>query len=180
MKEAYRYSLTIAFLASLLAPQGLLAQREDDDFMPRVIRTGRSGYMGYRVEQGDTVYYDSMTPVWVFPKGHRSDRKELRKYYKLVYNFNKVYPYALLAKSMVRDVNDYIAENNLRRMKKEKYISQMQKQLFAVYEKPLRNMSISQGRLLLKLIDREVGKSSFNIIKDYKKNPQIKNIPIAV
>ena len=49
MKEAYRYSLTIAFLASLLAPQGLLAQREDDDFMPRVIRTGRSGYMGYRV-----------------------------------------------------------------------------------------------------------------------------------
>ena len=140
MKEAYRYSLTIAFLASLLAPQGLLAQREDDDFMPRVIRTGRSGYMGYRVEQGDTVYYDSMTPVWVFPKGHRSDRKELRKF----------------------------AENNLRRMKKEKYISQMQKQLFAVYEKPLRNMSISQGRLLLKLIDREVGKSSFSIIKDYK------------
>ncbi len=168
MKEAYRYSLTIAFLASLLAPQGLLAQREDDDFMPRVIRTGRSGYMGYRVEQGDTVYYDSMTPVWVFPKGHRGDRKELRKYYKLVYNFNKVYPYALLAKSMVRDVNDYIAENNLRRMKKEKYISKMQKQLFAVYEKPLRNMSISQGRLLLKLIDREVGKSSFSIIKDYK------------
>ena len=36
------------------------------------------------------------------------------------------------------------------------------------YEQPLKNMSISQGRLLIKLIDREIGKSSYKIIKDYK------------
>ena len=168
MRQTCKYPLILTLLAIFLAPGSLMAQRQDEEYMPRVIVNTRSGYMGYRVEKGDTVYYDSMTPVWVYPKGHKGDRKELRKYYKLVYNFNKVYPYALLAKSMVSDVNDYIAANDLRRLKKEKYISQMQKQLFAAYEKPLKNMSISQGRLLLKLIDREVGKSSFSIIKDYK------------
>jgi hypothetical protein len=44
----------------------------------------------------------------------------------------------------------------------------MQKQLFSAYEKPMKNMTISQGKLLIKLIDREIGKSSYLIIKDYK------------
>ena len=44
----------------------------------------------------------------------------------------------------------------------------MQKQLFEMYEKPLRNMTISQGKLLIKLIDREIGRSSYKIIRDYK------------
>ena len=44
----------------------------------------------------------------------------------------------------------------------------MQKELFNIYEEPLKKMSISQGRLLIKLIDREIGRSSFKIIKDYK------------
>ena len=40
--------------------------------------------------------------------------------------------------------------------------------LFEMYEKPLRNMTISQGKLLIKLIDREIGRSSYKIIRDYK------------
>ena len=44
----------------------------------------------------------------------------------------------------------------------------MQKELFRVFEEPLRNMTVSQGALLMKLIDREVGKTSFKIIRDYK------------
>ena len=47
----------------------------------------------YRVENGDTTFYDTIDPVWIFGHGKRSD-KDWRKYYKLVYNFAKVYPYA--------------------------------------------------------------------------------------
>ncbi len=129
---------------------------------------GRAGYLGYRVENGDTSYFDTIDPAWVFPRGYRGKKGDLKKYYRLVYNFNKVYPYALLAKDMTRQVDEHIAENGLRRRKKEKYINQMQKALFQAYEKPLKKMTISQGRLLIKLVDRETGKSSYSIIKDYK------------
>ena len=71
--------------------------------------------MGYRVEHGDTAYFDSIDPAWIFPKGYRGSKRDLRKYYRLVYNFNKVYPYALLAKDMESQVERHISENQLRR-----------------------------------------------------------------
>lgn len=161
-------SYIIAILAGVLTVTSLSAGNSRD--VPPGGPDGRkhSGYLGYRVEHGDTAYYDSIDPAWIFPKGYRGRKSDLRKYYRLVYNFNKVYPYALLAKDMSSQVDRHIAENSLRRRKKEKYISQMQKELFVAYEKPLRNMTISQGRLLIKLVDREIGKSSYSIIKDYK------------
>ncbi len=135
---------------------------------PDVKLQPNAGYMGYRVEAGDTVYFDTIDPVWVFPRGHRTRGSDMRKYYRLVYNFNKVYPYALAARDMSRRVDAYIADNALRRRKKDLYITSMQKELFRIFEKPLHNMSISQGKLLIRLVDREFGQSSYAIIKDYK------------
>lgn len=59
-------------------------------------------------------------------------------------------------------------ENDFGRRQKEKYVNRIQKELFEAFEEPMRSMTISQGQLLMKLIDREVGKSSFSIIKEYK------------
>ena len=155
------------FLAGMLTVTGVSAGQADD-VPPQTNGRGRSGYMGYRVEHGDTAYYDSIDPAWIFPKGYRGTKRDLKRYYRLVYNFNKVYPYALLAKDMESQADRHIAQNSLRRRKKEKYVNRLQKELLEAYEKPLRNMTISQGRLLIKLVDREIGKSSYSIIKDYK------------
>lgn len=164
MKHRYLIITALCLLAGLLTTN---AAAQEEEGMPQVTGRTGAGYMGYRVEKGDTVYYDSINPIWIFPRGRRGNG-DLKKYYRLVYNFNKVYPYALLARDLTKQVDDHIAGNSLRRRKKEKYINQMQKELFNIYEEPLKKMSISQGRLLIKLIDREIGKSSFKIIKDYK------------
>ena len=58
--------------------------------------------------------------------------------------------------------------DELGRRKREKYVNKVQKELFNAFEQPMRNMTVTQGQLLMKLVDREVGKSSFSIIKDYK------------
>lgn len=165
MNKTKPVSLLMIALACLLAAAPLAAQEEPE--APLSVRREGAAYMGYRVEKGDTVYYDSINPIWVFPRGRRG-KSDLKNYYRLVYNFNKVYPYALLAKDLTVQVDHHIAANSLRRRQKEKYIGQMQSELFEAYEKPLKSMSISQGRLLIKLIDREIGRSSYMIIKDYK------------
>ena len=127
----------------------------------------KSAYMMFAVENGDTVYFDSIDPVWVFAKGKKNST-DWRKYYRLVYNFARVYPYAKAAKRLDQIADSTIAAEGMGRLKKEKYVAGIQKQLFTDFEGALRGLTISQGAVLLKLIDRETSKSSYNIIKEYK------------
>ena len=164
MKRLISYAA--ALLAGLLTVTDIAAMADDTPQRPD--GKVRSGYMGYRVEHGDTSYFDSIDPAWIFPKGYKGNRRDLKKYYRLVYNFNKVYPYALLAKDMESQVDRHISENKLRRRKKEVYVNRLQKELLEAYEKPLRSMTISQGKLLIRLVDREIGKVPYSVIKEYK------------
>lgn len=122
----------------------------------------------YIVEGKDTIYVDNITPSKVYSRLPRQKGREWRKYYRLVHNFSKAYPYALVARKLVQEADSTIAADNLKRVKRDQYVNKVQKELFDVFESQMRNMTVSQGALLMKLIDREVGKSSFNIIKDYK------------
>lgn len=160
-------SYAICLITGLVTAIGTYAEGSAD-VPPNNDKKSRAGYLGYRVEHGDTAYYDSIDPAWIFPKGYRGTKRDLKRYYRLVYNFNKVYPYALLASDMESQVERHISQNSLRRRKKEKYINRLQKELLDAYEKPLRNMTISQGKLLIRLVDREIGKSPYLVIKDYK------------
>ena len=122
----------------------------------------------YIVEDGDTIYIDNITPSKVYSRLPRQKGKEWRKYYRLVHNFSKAYPYALVARKLVQEADSTIAADKLKRVKRDQYVNKVQKELFDVFEGQMRKMTVSQGALLMKLIDREVGKSSYNIIKDYK------------
>ena len=122
----------------------------------------------YIVEGKDTIYIDQIKASKVYSRLPKQKGKDWRKYYRLVHNFSKTYPYALAARKIVARADSTIAADNLKRTKRDKYISQVQNELFNVFEKPLRGLTVTQGALLMKLIDREIGKSSFDIIKDYK------------
>ncbi len=128
----------------------------------------KGDYMQYIIEGKDTIYISELPASKVYSRVPKQKGKEWRKYYRLVHNFSKTYPYALAARKMVAEADSTIAADGLKRGKREKYINGIQKELFTIFEKPLRNLTVSQGALLMRLIDREVGKSSYNIIKDYK------------
>ena len=127
-----------------------------------------SNILEYIVEDGDTIYIDHIRAAKVYSKLPRQKGKDWRKYYRLVHNFSKAYPYALVAKKLVTEADSIIATDNLKGAKREKYIASVQKELFDVFEGQMRKLTVSQGALIMKLIDREVGKSSYNIIKGYK------------
>jgi hypothetical protein len=124
--------------------------------------------LNYIIEGRDTIYIDHLNPSKVYSRLPRQKGREWRKYYRLVHNFSKAYPYAMVARKLVQEADSTIAADNLKRVKREQYVARVQKELFDVFEKQMRSMTVSQGALLMKLIDREVGKSSYDIIKDYK------------
>lgn len=125
--------------------------------------------IGYEVHGKDTIYVDRINELHVFnrPQSWKKSR-EWRKFYRTVYNFAKVYPYALKAKAIMREADSTLASSNFTRAQREKYIKDYEKRLFKEFEKPLRKLSINQGKMLLKLIDREAGISSYYAIKNYK------------
>jgi hypothetical protein len=124
--------------------------------------------VNYTIVGKDTVYIDDLPAAKVFARMPKQKGRKWRQYYRLVHNFSKAYPYALVAKKIVMQADSTIETENMKWIKKGRYVDNVQDELFEAFEKPLRKMTISQGMLLMKLIDREVGKSSYTIIKEFK------------
>ena len=122
--------------------------------------------MQYEIENGDTLYVIRGNPVLVFPLP-KENSKDWKEYRRLVYNFKKAYPYALAAKERMDKMDAELVQIKATK-EREKLIDQYEKELFRDFEKPIRNLTFSQGKLLLKLIDREVGQTSYYVIKDLK------------
>jgi hypothetical protein len=122
-------------------------------------------------ENGDTIPHVRLKPVYCFAKpkfkNARQERKYYREYARMVYNMKKVYPYAQLAKQKLAEMDAEFALITDSKAKKA-YIKQMEKELFREFEQPLRKLTISQGRMLIKLIDRETGRTGYQIVKELK------------
>ena len=183
MRRTILYIITVLTLALMSTPDGtchaqIFKRRKAEKKKQETVtqyRESRSGQpkeetqlMEFIVEGNDTIYIDHIRASKVYSRLPKMKGREWRQYYRLVHNFSKAYPYALVAKKLVMEADSTIAADNLKRGKREKYINSVQSELFSVFESQLRGLTVSQGALLMKLIDREVGKSSYKIIKDYK------------
>lgn len=104
--------------------------------------------------------------VYVFPK--ESSRKYGdKRYSKLVRNFIVVYPYALMIKQEMAEIEKHLITLPDEKSRRQ-YIDKKDRELKAEYKKPLMKLTLSQGVMLVKLVDRETGNSSYELIKQLK------------
>ncbi|QKG80668.1 DUF4294 domain-containing protein [Tenuifilum thalassicum] len=95
------------------------------------------------------------------------NRRQMYRYYKMIYNLKKAYPYAQIAKKKLIEMNEHLKTLKTEKERKE-YINQAEKELREQFEKDLRKLTISQGKMLIKLIDRETGRTSYELVKELK------------
>jgi hypothetical protein len=91
------------------------------------------------------------------------------RYQRLIYNLKKVYPYAQVVRARFGAINEELEKIPEERDRK-KYLRQTEKDIFGEYEDEVRDMTITQGRLLIKLIDRETLNTSYELIRQYRGN----------
>lgn len=97
----------------------------------------------------------------------RELQRKIRDYEKLRRNIQLVYPLARACSQVITRVNtDLAAEANP--AERKKYLQQLEKEMFERYEPRIRNLTLTQGKLLIKLIDRECGVSAFALIDEYR------------
>jgi hypothetical protein len=87
--------------------------------------------------------------------------------YRLINNLKFLYPYVVKTTEIVQKLDAQLTTINDKQERK-RLIKKTEKELFTQYEKDVRNMSYSQGKLLLKLISRETNETAFGLIKTYK------------
>ncbi|MEI6677812.1 MAG: DUF4294 domain-containing protein [Mariniphaga sp.] len=115
----------------------------------------------------DSILHIDLPEILVYPQPNDWSRRGIRQYNILELRVLKVYPMAKAAAIKLKEYNRVYLGFKSERERKD-YVKKIEKELFAEFESEIRTMSISQGRILIKLIDRETGQSSFEIIKEFK------------
>ncbi len=124
--------------------------------------------MGAVVEGTDTIammYLPEVEKVDVLPRRLAKKRSEWNR---LKANVYKVYPYAVTAGELLQGVDEKLAQIGDDRSARKAYLKGLEKQLNQRFKGELTNFTITQGQILVKLINRQTGRPCFGIIKELK------------
>ena len=155
-------SISLIFIAGLTASGQKDTLRHKKDSLPDRF------YVLQKVDRdGETLPEIEIKEVNIVGKKKPSATFQYWKYERLVYNVKRVYPYALLVRKKLADVNSKLEGMKNDKERKE-YIKEFEKQIFKDYEGDMQEMTITQGRILIKLIDRETENTSYELIKEYR------------
>lgn len=119
------------------------------------------------IYKGDTIPSRDLDVCWVIAPMPLAVRKRLQEWTRLRNAVYVTYPYARKAGAIMNDINAKMV--NMRMMQQRKnYIKSREQELKKEFTEPLTNLSVYQGRILMKLINRQTSNNCYDIIKEYK------------
>jgi len=139
-------------------------QMEADDTMASAFINGT--LYDAIILNGDTIPVVSLPAAKATAKRVFKSKKARKKYYRLAYHVKKVLPYAKLAGKRMKEVEAEVATMDKRDRKKR--MKELEKEIKRDYEGELTKLSFTQGRILIKLLDRETGSISYDIVKEFR------------
>jgi hypothetical protein len=154
--------LLIVFVCIIYCNDTHLHAQQTDTYVP----PGGARLMA-RIEEGDTVLLAFLRDIYVFPKNRFKNKSQERYFWRTVRDVKRALPYAKMVSQEMNLVNQQLAKIPTEAGRK-KFLAKYEKIVFQKHEASLRKLTISQGRILIKLIDRETNSSSYDLIKSYR------------
>ena len=164
-----RHILNIAILSGLcltvqaqeqrLTAEQVLAEMDSPTFVPTV-------KVGKVLHAGDSIQYMEMNNVYVYPELTFKNKKQAKSYMRLVTNVKKVLPIAKEARQMLIETTELL-DMLPDEKSKEAHIKRVEEDILRTYKPKMKKLTYSQGKLLIKLIDRECHSSSYDMIKAF-------------
>lgn len=119
------------------------------------------------IVEGDTFALFDLNTVNVYAQYTFKTEKQKEQWTRTKYNVRKVYPYAIIAAAKLREYDYALSKIKDEQMRKA-FIKVCEKDLRNQFEGELKNLTVSQGKVLMKLIDREVGKTTYEVVKELR------------
>jgi hypothetical protein len=117
--------------------------------------------------QNEIVNYKEENMVWVSKLPPDKLAKFIEEWTRLRNAVYVTYPYARIAGATINDINKQLLPEKDKK-KRKAYIKSREKELKTEFTEPLSNLSVYQGKILMKLINRQTGNNCYEIIKEYK------------
>jgi len=116
--------------------------------------------------EGDTVPHIMLPAVYVFPTLNFTSKKQEEFYWKTVRDVKRTLPYAKAIGITLQEIND--AMKGMSDKERKAYMKSKEDDLIGKYEPQLKKLTLSQGKMLIRLVDRECDKTSYELIKEYR------------
>jgi len=146
----------LAIIPILVSAQNILNPHDDEGYHCSAI-----------VVEGDTIPVIYFGDVFIWGDKSSRNSAESRQWERLVRNVKKAYPYAKLAGIKYNEYNQKMSSVKSEKVRKE-MMKQAEDELEAQFGNELKDLTITQGKILLKLIDRQTSNCSYDIVKDFR------------
>ena len=154
-------------MSFLLAGASLSAQvRFDQDGNPEIVPDPYKGFYHFVDSYGDTVRMTVFNDFYVYAPLKFRNKKDEEFYWRTVRDVRKTLPYAKLAYSTLIETYEYI-QTIPDPKQRQAHRKRLEKDIFNRYKPVIKNFTKGQGKVLLKLINRETNQSSYNIVKAF-------------
>jgi len=160
----------IFIIIAFIIPINIFAQKQLTVKIPtytNVIKSGNGYFTNGIIIDGDTLPYIKLYRIVIYPERKFKSKRQRRRYTRLMYNVKKVYPYAVLIGNFYYEIEQDLSNIPDEKTQK-KYLKKKEKELRNEYEETLINLTFTQGRLLIKLVDRETSNTTFAVIQKFK------------
>ena len=150
--------LFLLLLAGLLASP---AQTANDPTLLPSVKVGR-----VLADDGDSIQYVEWSTVYVYPEPTFKSKRQQQAYLKLVRNVKKVLPLAKQARQMLIETAEYI-ETIPTKKERDEHLKRVEAAIVKEYKPIMKKLTFSQGKLLIKLIDRECNATAYETIQAF-------------
>ena len=123
------------------------------------------GYQKAQIQNGDTIAVVNLREVFVYPPVKFKNKRERNRYNKLVRDVKRTLPLARMIRGLL--IETYEEMMKLPEKERDDYIKQREKDLKKRYTPMMKKLTYAQGRLLIKLVDRECNQTSYDIVKAF-------------
>mgnify|MGYP002856724913 CR=1 FL=1 len=151
--------LIVITLLAVTAATARAQDSEDPEFAPMV-------KISKTVVDGDTLPYMEMQNVYVYPEPNFKNKRQQQAYLRLVRNVKKVLPIAKEVRQMLLETAEFI-ETLPTKQERDEHLKRVEQSVVAEYKPKMKKLTYAQGKLLIKLVDRELGSTAFDAIKAF-------------
>ncbi|MBR3066220.1 MAG: DUF4294 domain-containing protein [Prevotella sp.] len=152
-----RLFLSLLFSALLLS---VAAQNADDPTFVPMVKVSKT------VVEGDTIQYMEMQNVYVYPEPTFKNKRQQKAYTRLVRNVKKVLPLAKEVRQILIETAEFV-ETIPSQKEREAHLKRVEEAVVKEYKPKMKKLTFSQGKLLIKLVDRECNSTAYEAIQAF-------------
>lgn len=161
----YKFLTIFIFTCTFYTLQGQDIPKPEGGTETKIVMEGKV-YPAFVTAEGDTLILVDLGNVNITSMRSFGSDEDKKKYMRIKDYAVKVYPYAKEAIRIFREL-EYASQHMSKREKKKK-IAELEEQLTKEFEEPLTNLTKLQGKIMLKMIEKETGQPMYSLIKDLK------------